>query len=352
MIVAQMVMFLLCVDVNPNDPFVAAINTAYDANRSTLSYGSAHFTFTIGRSVANGFYAYDGTNARYDLLVSVEDLIADRVKTGPNSWATGPVRSYRLLTDGQATLEDTHFPNNDGILTYQAQIEAGADQFSRNLLFPLDLGNPRPGDWHVSKDIELARKGSGAWKLESLDEHAKLDTTNVVLLTFSDKGFRRQYWLDLAKSAVPVRIVDTADAGGRIQIDYGDIRWVGNKGWLPFRYTIQTGSLAKELVVQTADFEARPSTAVFQLEFPEALKIVDVGRKLLYDPKQVWDLSDLAGRSSARSTPIGIPDPLPAAPVMPGERTRVIPWVTALVVCGIVLLGSGAIVFWRRRNAF
>ena len=119
---------------------------------------------------------------------------------------------------------------------------------------------------------------------------------------------------------------------------------------LPFRYTILMGSVPKDLVVQKADFDTRPAHSVFRLEFPEPIKIVDVGRKLVYQPQKVWDLSDLPGRTSPNAKPIDIPDTFTAAPQHPGELQPKSRWVTGLIVVGVVLLGLGAIVVWRRRN--
>ena len=67
----------------------------------------------------------------------------------------------------------------------------------------------------------------------------------------------------------------------------------------------------RETVVDDAEFETRPDTAVFALEFPEEVSVTDSDRLLVYGRRRVWTLKDISpaarGEGAADPTQVLIP---------------------------------------------
>lgn len=104
------------------------LRLSYKANKEAFSFGTFRFEYTRGSSASRqdaeagvfsssineqGFYVFDGKNARYDLIAAPTDLAAKTTRVGERRTMSS-AKSFRMLTDGEATLLDTLLPDQPG----------------------------------------------------------------------------------------------------------------------------------------------------------------------------------------------------------------------------------------------
>jgi len=218
-------------------------------------------------------------------------------------------------------------------------------------------------------------EGGKGVTLTGVDDSARLDGIDLVKLSFELPNPRTQvtFWVDLERGAIPVqtRVVEEAKDHGTLAVweeHLGDLRRVAS-GWLPFRMTHVSGStsrregsggspsggafsglLVRETVVDKADFESRPAAAVFALEFPKEVSVIDSDRLLAYGRRRVWTLRDFSPSAQAKARRISLKSPFPTQPpAMPLESRSW--WPAGLAIVGLAcVLSAGALLLykWRR----
>ncbi len=349
------------------DQLIAAIRTAYESNRTSLTHGRVRFRYAIGhardlenakssrwskRTEADGLYLFEWPRARFELVFAPHDMAGNRIRTGPDQF-TSLSFTTRLLTDGQLTIVDRPALGRDETsLVSRPQIVPGVRAFYDELFFPLDLGDPEADRFDLGRDLmEAERPGSGR-KLARVDADASLEGVPTVLLEFEMTAGRRSYWVDLERGALPLQILDEVTDGLSHRFIHGDIRHVAGSAWLPFRELLYiSDGMVKELVIQDAEFAERPSTKGFQLEFASAVPLMDTARMARYSPRKAWDLRTLPSANSPEVQRVALVQPGPPPPEMPGERGRGLSKSELLLYAGLLLLASGAIwSYWRRRG--
>ncbi len=357
-----------------------AIRTAYLANRAAITHGQARFHIAVGKAatieeavkgdlspkwVAQGLYALDGPNLRYENLHSLEDMVSERTKIGKNEYMC-TISSERFVTNGELILSDRISPDGDDMtMIHTAQIDPEPEsfQFCVPFQFPLDLGEPKPR-CDLATNIDDALSGVEGWTLEEVDENAVLGGVPVCYLRFAVHGDNvpnspTEYWIDLEHGAIPIQTVMTikySDSGeGTVYKVEGEIRNVGD-GWLPFQETnvVPPGKdglrLVRRITIDEADFTRPPDRAIFRMEFPEPRVLINSASMVRYKKQAVWDLDDLPAESSGAAERISLAEPPPPAPEMPGPVASRPWWATPLIAMGALLLVGSGLVFWRRRH--
>ncbi len=342
-----------------------AIRTAYEANRTALQRsGNLHFRFSVGyapslevarrgewttRHTARGAYVYDGEHARYECLFSAEDHAEARIKRG-DVW-TSPLNSVRILTDGGKTLLDQVALSRTGTsLRHLLQIVPGNEGFYREVICPLDVGRPSAGGYDLGDALQRATEPGGDLTLAVVADEA-VDGRNVVHLTVSLGDARRDYWVDIERGAIPIRV--QSSEGGRIvrQVAYDDIRQVNDFGWWPHRETIhfEKSGLTKQFTALDATFGSSVERSAFRLEFEDAVPVVDTVTMRRYQPQRVWDLRRLPGSTSSMSRQITVSPYRTSEAAMPGEREPRPAWVIPGFVLAAAALVAAAYVYAGRR---
>ena len=372
--------------VSDPGPLPEAIRTAYESNRAALSaFGTIRFRETDGElppglrptldevakadwtrlSPLEGLYVFDGRAARFDHVFPLREALARQVKVGKNYWIT-PLNSWRALTDGRTTLLDlVGVQDDESGLRYNPRLLDGTERFFRDLELPLLVGDPRPNNNPPDLGQDLARAAAGRpdWSLSGVEEDLPLDGSRVVKLTSSGAKNGCQYWVDLERGAVPLRILWSDQASGETHIYYfADVRAVG-RGWFPFHMILAfVDSLSpdgrieraffREKVITEADFEHRPDRKLFQMEFPEPVPLINITTKVRHDPRRVWDLAAISPAAARRAKPLDMAGPQAPPPPLPGARPGRPPWALPLIGVGaVLLLLSGILVFRRMAHA-
>jgi len=372
---------------------IAAIRNAYESNRVALDgRGMIRFRYADGnlgaassvdridallktdwgrRSIARGFYAFDGSARRLDLSYPPEDLVARRTMVSKDSW-TSNVCSLRVLTDGETTLRDNVDVMSDNkTIIHSAQLRAGTKPFFYLEEIPLDLGNPDPPPHDLGHCLAKVMEGRGDFVLVEVDAEARHDGVRVVKLRIDEPAHqvRQFFWVDLEHGAVPLQTrvmahVAHTNADVFMQINHGDVRWMG-KGWLPFRRTVTLegdlspdgalkNPLVRELVIEEADLEHRPDRSVMTMEFPKEFgepdhKMIDSDRYLVHPARRVWDLAAISPAATARAKKIGgARSPGNPPPELPGPTGPGSWWPIVLIAIGVAsILSAGALRFRR-----
>ena len=359
-------------------PLTEAVQTAILANRAVLSYGTIHFTYTVGNAkdaeaagrgelqdkwVAEGLYIYDGHRARYECIFAAADMLAERTDLGSGSSET-LLMSDRFLTDGKVSLFDILHPSGAkgipspagkdlSLYSHTSQINPGTDTFFNSVLIPIGLGDPNYKD-NLTGQFEAAKTGQEGWKLIDVDEHAKWEGFDVALLTFECPGGKSKSWVDLERGAITRLRQSIPKARGPSGEDrYGDIRQVAGKGWVPFSWTIFVeGGFAKQLVIQEADFVKRPDPSLFQMEYPAPTPMINTANYTRYEPRKVWNLAELPSPTApgVRRIPPSAPSSSPNPPLMPVESEPIAVWAIVCLVFGMIIV-LASVTYWRRRHA-
>ncbi len=355
---------MLCYQTDDSAQQLEFLRLSYRANKDAFAYGSFRFEFTKGSSASfsdaesevftrsfreDGLYAFDGGDARYDLIADPKDLAAATKRISDHR-RSAFIRAFRSVTDGKLTLRDNlETDQTNTSLRHSPIIFPGTDTFYKSgaFEFPLYLGD----NCHTDPDLfqDLTSVQDGKVSLAELDMDSRLDEVKVCKFSFTWADGKRTYWIDIARGSVPLRILDHYNPNSAdIVYIFRDLEHVANVGWLPRRrlHIIGQGGLVDRIVVTEIDTKNKPGPAVFQLEFPEPISVFDTARKLVYPRRKVWSLRDLPQRSSPGVRPVS---PYTRPPEMPAEVVPVSWWTVILSAVAILLVTAVPIVVLRRR---
>ncbi len=327
------------------------IRLSYKANKDAFLFGTFRFEYTIGVSASasdaksgiftrsikeDGFYAFDGKNARYELTADPKAVAA--VSRWIDSRRTSSLaRTFRLLTDGKVTFMDLLYMDpGDTVLRHNPQIVSGTHPYDDRFDFPLYVGSQHSRPYDLFRDLTAIKDDKAS--LNELDVDSNLNGLKVCRVSFSYQEGKCTYWIDLNRGSVPLQIADHYNATNLdILFSFDDLVLVPGGGWLPRRmlHVIGNGGTVYRLKVTDIDAQHRPPSTTFQLEFPEPVGLVDGARKLAYSGRKTWSLLNLPGRSSTEAKP-AIPMNHLTPPDLPGEVGPGSSW--AIVVIPVLLL--------------
>ena len=385
---SQIVILLgLCsgmLEVRDDRTVVQAIVTAHEANRVALdTSGDIRFTFSDGLlpggvdfrerelaklarteySTAPGRYLFDRPHRLYEHTVPLEEQARQIIHTGPGE-AKSPIFSFRALTDGRTVLYDTvGSSEDDQSLIHTPWLVDNINQFFDSVNLPLDLGYPEPRNFSIDKVGQEWLDGQGDWELRSIDTTAALDGRNVVELTFHWGELTLIFWVDLERGAIPLRTrIEGEDRTLKSQLAYNDLRWVGERGWMPFQmfqfYPNDADTPNRPgdgiryfaFTITDADFERTPPREEFAFEFPGIITITNTSTIVAYPSRKVWGLDDISRAAAARGVKWQTTEE-PPVPIMPGELAPSTPlWVWLLIAVGLCLLAFWGLQLYRRRH--
>ena len=342
------------------------LRLSYKSNKEAFAFGTFRFEYTIGNCASlpdaeagvfarslheQGLYVFYGKNARYDLIADPREFAAFSTRIREHQFSSIAV-ALRMLTDGQVTLLDSLNPSESGSEWYHsAGIRRGRLFYKDGFFeFPLWLGDDSARGYDLFSDLSDVKEGRST--LIELDREALLDGLKVCKVSFSWGDGKRTYWIDSKRGSVPLRILDHFNRGDLdVIFRYDDVEHVEGAGWIPRKATHIIGSRGPvdRTVITEIDVRNRPTAAVFQLEFPEPINMVDRARQLVYPKSKTWSLLNLPGRSSAGVSP-AIPTTFVAPADLPGEIEGGPPWATIALASAAVCLVVGSIAIVSRRG--
>jgi hypothetical protein len=342
------------------------LRVSYKANKDAFAFGTFRFEYTRGacKSVADaeagifdrsikedGFYVFDGKNARYDLVAQPQDLAASTRRIGANKTVSTAL-SHRMLTDGDVTLLDMHLPDRSGesinhsVATHRGRLFYQDGYFQ----FPLSLGDSARTGYDLASDLNFVK--AGVMSLAEIDFDSRLDGLKVCKLSITWEKGKFTYLIDLNREAVPLRISAHYNPTNSDSVYiFADVVRVPDAGWLPRRWTriLANGAVVDRIVVTEIDVQRRPPRAVFALDFPKAIALLDTTKHLSYAPRKSWSLLSLPGRSD-RGTRLAFPSTYVSPADLPGESEASAPWVVPVAACTIVLLLLGCVLIIVKRR--
>jgi hypothetical protein len=258
--------------------------------------------------------------------------------------------AFRMLTDGKVMLLD-HLRADETatVLVHKSTIVPEAAHFYRKFDFPLFIGDRSVRDYDLFSD--LTRLLAGEASLDDLDMNSRLNGQKVCKLRFTYKHGTRTYWIDLDRGAVPLRILNQANLNKlEVTTINENIEFLPHAGWLPRRkkHIIGPGSIADWIVLTDIDITTKPAPAVFQLDFPEPIAVVNQANRLAYSPRKTWSLLSLPGPNSAGTKRVSMLPPPISTDELPGEiESSGFGWalVAALTVVVLLVCVVAAIIF-------
>ena len=187
---------------------VEYVRLSYKANKDAFAFGTFRFEYTIGVSTSrsdsesgvftesiqeDGFYVFDGKNARYELTADPKAVAAVTRWIGERS-RTSIAFIFRMLTDGKVTFLDALHADRAGtILINQPVIFRGARAYHQRFDFPLSLGI----DSTRSNDLfwNLTRLKKGEVSLAEFDPDSRLNGHQVCKISLDYKDGKYTYWV-------------------------------------------------------------------------------------------------------------------------------------------------------------
>ena len=340
-----------------------AIATAYRSNVASFRFGRASFDYTEGKAAdlsaalakqysqafeGSGLFAFDGAKARYEIVYPA-NVQAKATTFIDKNKSTSQIISFRALTDGDSTLLDRLFVDEKGEKTYHSPwIEAGTENFYKDVVFPLEVGRPTPGNLDMGRDLMGAVSGNEGAVVSTLDLDAVFDGQRLAHVVLGNPRGTREYWIDLTRGAIPVRMIEKASPLGSVTIVNTDLRQVAG-GWIPWRHlVVMSQGRVKDLVLKDVNFTERPAATWFKLDFPEPQSIVDSSRALKHAARPTWELAGLPKRPSSTAKAIVIAQAPGAFPTFPEARTTQFPWLIA-GICGTIAV-MALFFFYRVRR--
>jgi hypothetical protein len=342
------------------------LRLSFKANKDAFAFGSFRFEYTRGKSASfsdaesgvfsksvkeDGFFAFEGKNARFELIADPRGLASVTTRIDKRH-TSSLAKSFRALTDGKATLLDfldLDEPQTALVRGPAVEIYPGASKFYNDAYFqfPLLLGTDEPRPYDLFRDLNEIKNGNST--LAELDFDAELEGVKVCKLSLRYKEGNCTYWIDMNRGCVPLRILNHYNkTGSEATYLYGDLEHVANAGWLPRRRLriIQNGAVVDRLVVTQIDAKNKPQPSVFQLEFPEPIILVDRARNLVSPARKVCSLIKPPSAAFPGSRPFVSASP----PEMPGEIDSTSPWFVVLIAAAVLLFLAGSIVMVSRRK--
>ena len=344
---------------NPAE-ILRAIRTAYMANRTALAYGEIRFEVVTRRSngdmpagtasadvVGQGFYAFDGAYSRYELTYPPETMRKNQVINANE--VTSFVDSQRMLTDGQVTLWDRITPGtNADDAMHTVQINPGTEIFYKYTQMIIEVGEPDSCKGKFLRLIDGAlNENKYTLKKLTFSDHGR---TNEASMEFDSPKLHAVCLIDLDHGAIPRRIsIKTSDGLESVE-EYQEIRQVADKAWLPNKWTLNApGGFLRVFKITGSEFVRKPKPAAFQLDFTQAIPLINAAKGLKYAPRKSWDLHQLPPPSSPDSIKLQLERPgmpVPIAAGAPDARYRW--WITPLVISAVTILAVGLLLLRRR----
>lgn len=338
------------------------IRNTYIANRGAFPFGTFRFDYMVGaaenekdaragrmrhESTARGLYVFNGSNARYEVVFSEEDLRRATRKIGEGKHSSS-LHCFRSLTDGQVTLLDTITAKEQSDQLRHSPRILPEVYFHEYFAFPLGLGDPHFTHFNLARDID--RYLEGKIELKSYEPRGSFEGESVAVVVFKLVAGIRTYWIDLGHGAVPVQAHDEVTETGRILGEYLEqVDFEPGLGWLPHVMTSCTdqGRRVVRIVVREVVVDRPPTPTDYRLEFPTEVAIFDQARGRSYPQQKVWSLLALPRPSAVRRESSVGAGYQASEPVMPGERSSVwFRWPLAV----LMLLGGGLLVWLALRS--
>ena len=192
------------------------IKVSYEANRAAFPHGTFRFDYLRGSAdnesdahsgrlrptpVRKGFYAFDGSNARYEIVYEPIELENAIVRTVENK-GSSKLAAFRLLSDGRATLFDLISPDEkQHILQHDARITQKTI-YQSFFEFPVGLGNPV--NERTGIGLLIKRYLNGEIEVQSYEPHKSFEGRDVALIVFKMEGGSRWFWIDLGRGSLPI----------------------------------------------------------------------------------------------------------------------------------------------------
>lgn len=353
------------------DALLRALHGAFASNTASFPFGRITFRHVQGsapsaeaarrgefdpRYVADGLYCFDSKTARFERLFSEEQMRNSNIYT--DNTVTSILSSFRALTDGELTLEDSISAKRKAGTSRSISLTPGTSAFESVFRFPLSLGRAEhPGLENFGKYLEDSLRGDGESRIAAVERDVAYEDRKVVKVTFAWRNGTGEYWIDAERGAVPLRIVDRISredlrpTGYDTEYLFDDVRHVPGRGWLPFKQSWWSSfdDRGGQIVLTDASFDSTPAASDLALTFPEPVGLINEAKSLRYPKRKTWDLSKLPSDHSSAVEKVRMATiPMSEVPQMPGERegpgSRY-----DLLLAGFSLLAlTGVLIAWGR----
>lgn len=324
-----------------SDELPRAILDAFTANQAAFRAGEVKFRFTRGTASssaaaragkfnpgygAEGRFAFKGELAYHERLFAEADVLSTSKYVG-NGQTMVLLSSFRSATDGKRTLMDWIGAKSGKKASHALRLDPGSDRFDADFQFPIALARP-DCDWGSPRiSLRAAFRGRPGVRIASVDREADFEGRGVVRIAVEYDEGAAEYWIDLERGAIPLKIVRRNIPGGdrpesATTLFHDDVRHVEGAGWLPFEQSWRSDrdGWGGRTVIEEARFSEPPASA-FTMEFAEPIGLVDQSRGLTFAKRTSWDVSKLP---SPGSRGVGKLPPASFGPeyeaVLPGER--------------------------------
>lgn len=274
----------------------------------------------------DGLYLFDGSLRRFESLATPEQIEEQRAAAN-GDWSFLP--SVRMLTEGRFTLVDSiSFGARGAAPEHHASLVSGGAAFFQTVQgIPLQIGHPILGFENLGKCLtELLESSRGVTvTLAEVDEQARLDHVPVVKLRFEIAiprvNITTTFWIDRDRGAIPLQTVKeevvrdqlyltaefpNRDSSQLIQVMSVDHEWIRkfHDCWVPLRWREASITafadqdrerlMIDEYAINETDFDHPPDHALFALEFPEPVQLLDQYRSFDMGTRKVWTVKDIS----------------------------------------------------------
>jgi hypothetical protein len=347
-----------------------AVRDAYVSNQGGFPFGQITFAYIKGYALdeasarrgelspaytAKCLYNYNGRSARYERIFPDDEMRAANKKIGDK--ITSVIDNFRLATNGELTLYDSvTFAENTR--AHGTKLSPGTRVFDRDFQFPLSLGRPdHTGRQNLGKQLLDALQQSPNLQLKTVSGHLRYEGRDVVHIVLATPYGKNEYWVDVGRGAVPLKIVIRLTASQRRAAHqtvyyYDDLRLIANCGWLPFKesWWNSRDNQAGQILLREATFDKAPGEAAFAVGFPAPTSLVDEAKGIRYPPRTTWNVLDLPRGGSPGVQKVeyaSMPrDQMPKLPGTVPARSRY-----DLLIYGAVGIAlTTALILWRRRQ--
>ena len=209
-----------------------------------------------------------------------------------------------MATNGDTTLYESTLGVMQGL-----KLTPGSRAFDRDFQFPLSLGRPRHDRiGNLGELLFKALSGEAGYQDYKIETEAELEGRSVWKIDFTLKYGTCEYWCDMERGCVPVRIISNVEPGGskagyQSIYTFDDIRFVQNKGWLPHQETWWHGrnSRAGRLLITKSELDSKLKADEFAIDFPKAITLHDRANEVRYPARKSWNLLRMPGVHSPAS---------------------------------------------------
>lgn len=354
-------------------PLTQAIHDAYVANQSSFDMGVFKFEYAKGKSsnVADarrgdfdpkyslvGSYAFQADEARLD-SVFPESVMRETTRFIGTDTVQSSLVSYRVATNGEVSVSEMFTVNRSRPgMTGSLKMLAGKSHFLEFFEFPLSLGQPDgiQSD-NLGPRLREVLKGNPEYRILELDPNADLEGRGVIKLSVASPVGREDYWVDLERGAVPLKVEFHYRDGEVLRLGSvmfnDELTQIPDRGWLPYRRSWHSdlSDDAIQYAIVKANFDKPPTRAELGVDFGEPVALRNESTHMSYSPRKFWDLSALPSPGSSEVTKVQPPSvSMDQVPKLPGQRSSP----RNLRLMGLGVLGLLAViglrVWMKRRN--